>query len=508
MSSGVRATVAVIVIAFVAIGLYYASLEDGAPSTTPTEAEDLVRADDSTAAGGEPVQPLAATTTIATSPAETMPDNEPIGRTLETFERTPAPSGDPFATVVGRPASGAGAAPVTGATNAASATDLDSATGSPLVQPVANDLEPLDGVATTPEDASPAVDDPTTDEPEVPLSLGIPERGSIMLLVADPFLGEFNREDAVSAFDAVDPAVAPTGTAWVPLAEWVNVPEGEPAPWITATTEEGTWRLVEDTGRNRVELEGMIFTAGERLDTLRGEPIVTFVLKDDGAKAMGALTYPNLGREFALIVDGEVVVVQLIRTAIEARGTLVPTCDRDQAQWIAARLRSEDAIKPERVEAAPAADVADTTQPETAPDAGGTEPAARPAERRPASSRIETWTIAQGDTFSSIAEAWFGDPNKWTLIAQANPNVDPGRLAIGQIITLPPKAAERAVSVGKDGYHVIASGETLSEIAQAYYGKARYWQEIYQANRALIGDDPAELVVGTRLVMPKIDTTP
>lgn len=48
-----------------------------------------------------------------------------------------------------------------------------------------------------------------------------------------------------------------------------------------------------------------------------------------------------------------------------------------------------------------------------------------------------TYTIQKGDTLWSIATAVYGDGQKWVDIAQANPSVDPGKLAIGQQITLP-----------------------------------------------------------------------
>lgn len=48
-----------------------------------------------------------------------------------------------------------------------------------------------------------------------------------------------------------------------------------------------------------------------------------------------------------------------------------------------------------------------------------------------------TYTIQKGDTLWSIATAVYGDGQKWVDIAQANPSVDPAKLAIGQQITLP-----------------------------------------------------------------------
>lgn len=55
--------------------------------------------------------------------------------------------------------------------------------------------------------------------------------------------------------------------------------------------------------------------------------------------------------------------------------------------------------------------------------------------------------------------------------------------------------------------HKVAAGESLSAIAQKYYGSGakEKWMAIYAANKALIGDNPAALKVGQELKIPKLD---
>ena len=52
--------------------------------------------------------------------------------------------------------------------------------------------------------------------------------------------------------------------------------------------------------------------------------------------------------------------------------------------------------------------------------------------------------------------------------------------------------------------HKVASGETLSAIAQQYYdsGSKEMWMKIYNANKAIIGDNPSALKVGQELLIP------
>ncbi len=48
-----------------------------------------------------------------------------------------------------------------------------------------------------------------------------------------------------------------------------------------------------------------------------------------------------------------------------------------------------------------------------------------------------TYTIQKNDTLWKIAERHYGNGQRWTDIAAANPGVNPKKLAVGQTITLP-----------------------------------------------------------------------
>ena len=72
----------------------------------------------------------------------------------------------------------------------------------------------------------------------------------------------------------------------------------------------------------------------------------------------------------------------------------------------------------------------------------------------------------------------------------------------------------RAQSVGEKAQdkvnslsmHLIQPGETLSGIAQKYYGHAtrEYWMVIYEANKAVIGDNPGLIKPGVELTIPEL----
>ncbi len=50
--------------------------------------------------------------------------------------------------------------------------------------------------------------------------------------------------------------------------------------------------------------------------------------------------------------------------------------------------------------------------------------------------------------------------------------------------------------------HIVARGDTLSSIAQRYYGNPSYWDVIYLENSDTIGDNPDELRIGLQLKIP------
>jgi len=55
-------------------------------------------------------------------------------------------------------------------------------------------------------------------------------------------------------------------------------------------------------------------------------------------------------------------------------------------------------------------------------------------------------------------------------------------------------------------YHTVASGDSLSKIAQSCYGNMYKWPVIYEANRDVVGRDPNMVEPGQRLLVPELPT--
>jgi nucleoid-associated protein YgaU len=61
--------------------------------------------------------------------------------------------------------------------------------------------------------------------------------------------------------------------------------------------------------------------------------------------------------------------------------------------------------------------------------------------------------------------------------------------------------ARRIPTVGK---HVVVAGDTLTGLAQKYYGDPKMYMILYEANKEVIGDDPDLIKIGMELVVPEV----
>jgi nucleoid-associated protein YgaU len=60
---------------------------------------------------------------------------------------------------------------------------------------------------------------------------------------------------------------------------------------------------------------------------------------------------------------------------------------------------------------------------------------------------------------------------------------------------------EQAEKIKTSRFHIVHKDETLSAIADKYYGSANNWQKIFQANRSRLKD--ANIIMpGTKLIIP------
>lgn len=127
------------------------------------------------------------------------------------------------------------------------------------------------------------------------------------------------------------------------------------------------------------------------------------------------------------------------------------------------------------------------------------------------------WKVKEGDTLSSIAKEVYGKASVWPKLQEANPDIDPNRLQIGQKVQLPPSEdvlpksttqgagdEQQTVIIPPEGSitHEVKANESLWAISAEHYGTGRHWRYIFEANKHVMGDDPDKLEEGMKLIIP------
>jgi TPR repeat protein len=128
--------------------------------------------------------------------------------------------------------------------------------------------------------------------------------------------------------------VHPTSTA--KQAVQTQVPPGFKTYPATDAKNEGL--LLRETP---VVTDGDLADAQAGFDAHTGEPIVTFRLNAEGARKFGSYTRDNVGRPFAIVLEGRVVSAPVIRDAIPSgTGQISANFTVAEAQRLAAKLKS------------------------------------------------------------------------------------------------------------------------------------------------------------------------
>ncbi len=134
------------------------------------------------------------------------------------------------------------------------------------------------------------------------------------------------------------------------------------------------------------------------------------------------------------------------------------------------------------------------------------------APPKPAAPRMETHTVKAGDNIAGIARRYFGDIRYTEYVIAANPHIPDATslLQIGAVIILPdmesvefpPTPEKRPVAIAGNT-HTIAAGDTLFSIALNRLGAGSRWDDIYELNKGVIGDDAGALEIGQVLKLPE-----
>lgn len=145
-------------------------------------------------------------------------------------------------------------------------------------------------------------------------------------------------------------------------------------------------------------------------------------------------------------------------------------------------------------------------------------------------SAMETHRVQPGDTLATLAELYYGNRSYVMLLARANPRLTrPNQLPVGAVVKIPTKptsrrgdrTVRRGRTAGQNPSHLSAmkpitrkpvssnrrvyavkSGDSLYLIAKRQLKDGSRWKEIFELNKTVIGQDPAHLKIGQKLILP------
>jgi len=72
----------------------------------------------------------------------------------------------------------------------------------------------------------------------------------------------------------------------------------------------------------------------------------------------------------------------------------------------------------------------------------------------------------------------------------------------GPVTTTPSTIPPSTTPAGTPRTYTVKAGDSLSKIAKAVYGDAKKWKQIYEANKAVIGNNPDLIKPGQVLTIP------
>lgn len=106
-------------------------------------------------------------------------------------------------------------------------------------------------------------------------------------------------------------------------------------------------------------------------------------------------------------------------------------------------------------------------------------------------------TVRPGDSLWKLAEQSLGQGLRWRDFLAINPGIlNPNRIVAGTQLYLPAAISPFGVSTE----FTVRQGDTLWSIAQAQFGRASVWSCIAQANPAI--RDANRIYVGQSLTLP------
>jgi len=128
--------------------------------------------------------------------------------------------------------------------------------------------------------------------------------------------------------------------------------------------------------------------------------------------------------------------------------------------------------------------------------------------------------VQPDELMQTIAKHYFGSIDDWTVIAKANPRIDPRKLRPGMVLRIPKdKTNIQGKLVGTQSQpgvieshtdtdskiieYIVQSGDSLSRISLRIYGSTRHARFIYDSNRDILRSMDS-ISIGQLLKLPPL----
>ena len=108
----------------------------------------------------------------------------------------------------------------------------------------------------------------------------------------------------------------------------------------------------------------------------------------------------------------------------------------------------------------------------------------------------------QGDTFAGLAQRYYGSKDKVARLTKANEGRSEASLVAGDLLWVPINESTKAEAVSDGRTYLVKKGDVLSSISQHFYGTAKKWPKILDANRDVLAS-PEKLKPGMTLRIPE-----
>jgi len=129
---------------------------------------------------------------------------------------------------------------------------------------------------------------------------------------------------------------------------------------------------------------------------------------------------------------------------------------------------------------------------------------------------VDLHHVQPGDTFETLARAYYGSSRYVEFLMRANPNIDPSRMRVGTMVRIPAlsskknRAATPASAAARGSRpspmarrYEVQPGDSFYRIAEKQLGDAGRWKELFELNKNVVGRDPSRLKVGQVLTLPE-----